>query len=151
MIQVLLVDRHAVILRNLRHILQEAGDCEVCGEAAEGEHVVEVATQLKPDLVVLDIDMPGLKGLETIRRIRRVLPQTEFVILTTHDPEGLVREVLAAGARSYIRTADAMRYLVGAVRALARHEPYFTPELPQHLFEAFLDESPGAAGRSGAT
>lgn len=148
MIRILLADDHAVVRRQVRHILEQSGDCEICGEAAGGRCAVELAVLTKPDVVVLDIDMPDLNGFEAARQIQKALPGTEFVILTVHYAEELVRTALEVGARSFVRKSDAGLYLVAAVRCLSRHKPYFTAELPQAALDDFLKSSPDRSAPS---
>src|SRR5438445_2708173 len=106
------------------------------------DHQVEKAGQLKPDVAVLDIGMPLLNGVEATRQIRKLSPQTEILILTMHDTELLIQEVLAAGAHGYILKDDADRNLVAAVDALRRHKPYLSPR----VWEA----APGSVGPDGS-
>ena len=143
MVRVLLADDHAVIRRQLGHILAQSAECEVCGEATNGRAAVEMAIILKPAVVVLDIEMPEMNGFDAARRIREALPGTEVVIITAYYDEGLVIEALAVGARSYVRKSDAARHLREAVVTLARHEPYFTAELTPLLLEQHLATASG--------
>ena len=97
-----------------------------------------MASELKPDVVVLDLSMPELNGLEATRQIRRELPRTEILIFTMHETEQLIREVLAAGARGYVLKSDAGMHLTQAVEALSHHKPFFTAKVSQALLDAFL-------------
>jgi len=97
-----------------------------------------LALALKPDVVVLDLSMPELNGLEATRQIRRELPRTEVLIFTMHETEQLIREVLAAGARGYVLKSDAGLHLNQAVEALSHHKPFFTAKVSQALLDAFL-------------
>lgn len=142
MIEVLLADGHAVVRRHLRRMLEQSGDCEICGEAANGRDAVDLAIRLKPAVVILDFELPEMHGLEAARRIQAAWPDTGILILTMHHTEELVSEALAAGARSYIQKSDAASHLVLAVRALSRREPYFTPELTPALLRRFLSGRP---------
>jgi len=111
---------------------------EVTGEAATGREAVDQAKQLKPDVVVLDLVMPEMNGLEATRRILKAAPTAEVLILTMHEPEHLMHEVLTAGARGYLLKSDAGRELVAAVDALSRHVPAFTSRVANALLEAYL-------------
>lgn len=119
----------------------------VCGEAASGREAVARAGEQKPDIVVMDIAMPGLNGLEATRRIRKMLPKTQVVILSLHYSDELVREVLDCGARSYILKSDASRDLFTAVAALAENRTFFTSGAAQVLVDGFCrpPTSPGPA------
>jgi DNA-binding NarL/FixJ family response regulator len=97
-----------------------------------------MAKQLKPELVILDISMPELNGLEAARIILKMAPKTEILILTMHDSEQVVREVLEAGARGYVLKSDAGRDLVAAVESLLEHKPFFTSHVSEMVLEGYL-------------
>jgi DNA-binding NarL/FixJ family response regulator len=125
-VRILIADDHAVVRAGLRTLLESRPGWEVCGEAADGRDAVEKAGKLKPDVAVLDIGMPLLNGVEATRRIRTQSPETEILILTMHESDDLVQQVVAAGARGYILKDDADRVLLAAVEALRKHKPYFS-------------------------
>jgi DNA-binding NarL/FixJ family response regulator len=124
-------------------IEKEAG-WEVCGEAGDGRKAVAMAEKLAPDVVVLDVGMPELNGLDAARQIRRALPKTEVLIFTGEESEQLIHEVFAAGARSYILKSDIGAHLVAAIRALGQHRHYFTSHISEVVFARYLDGSSGA-------
>jgi len=130
-VRILIADDHQVVRTGLRALLESRSGCQVCAEAANGREAVEKAGQLKPDVAVLDIGMPLLNGVEATRQIRKLSPQTEVLILTMHDSEVLVQEVLEAGANGYILKDDADRNLVAAVDALRRHNPYLSSRVSE--------------------
>jgi DNA-binding NarL/FixJ family response regulator len=125
-VRILVADDHHVVRTGLRSLLESRNGWQVCAEAANGREAVEKSGELKPDVAVLDIGMPLLNGVEATRQIRKLSPKTEILILTMHDSELLVQEVLEAGARGYILKDDADRNLIAAVDALHRHKPYFS-------------------------
>jgi len=114
---ILVADDHDIVRRGLKQLLNSRPGWEVCAEASTGREAVTLAEQLKPKVVVMDISMPELNGLEAARKILKILPKTEIVILTLHFSDQLVREILASGARGYIMKSDADRDLVAAVEA----------------------------------
>ena len=128
-VRILVADDHQVVRTGLRALLESKTGWQVCAEASNGREAVEKASQLKPDVAVLDIGMPLLNGVEATRQIRKLSPQTEILILTMHDSEQLIQEVLGAGAHGYILKDDADRNLVAAVDALRRHKPYLSPRV----------------------
>lgn len=128
-LRILVADDHHVVRTGLRSLLETEKGWEVCAEAANGREAVQKAEELTPDVAVLDIGMPLLGGVEATRQIRKVSPKTEVLILTMHDSEVLIREVLEAGARGYILKDDADRNLIAAVDALRRHEPYLSSRI----------------------
>jgi DNA-binding NarL/FixJ family response regulator len=125
-VRILVADDHQVVRTGLRTLLESKSGWQVCAEAGNGREAVEKASQLKPDVAVLDIAMPLLNGVEATRQIRKLSPQTEILILTMHDSDLLVQEVLEAGAHGYILKDDADRNLIAAVDALRRHKPYLS-------------------------
>src|SRR5437879_13809126 len=121
-VRILIADDHQVVRTGLRALLESKSGWQVCAEAANGREAVEKAGQLKPDVAVLDIGMPLLNGVEATRQIRKLSPQTEVLILTMHDSEVLVQEVLEAGATGYILTDDEDSNRVAYVDALCLHQ-----------------------------
>jgi DNA-binding NarL/FixJ family response regulator len=119
-------DDHHVVRAGLRTLLETKSGWQVCAEANNGREAVEKAAEFMPDVAVLDIGMPLLNGVEATRQIRKRSPKTEVLILTMHDSELLIQEVLEAGARGYILKDDADRNLIAAVGALSRHKPYLS-------------------------
>ena len=125
-LRILIADDHAVVRAGLRALLESRPGWEVCGESADGRDAIEKATKLKPDVAVLDIGMPLLNGVEATRRIRAASPATEILILTMHESDDLVHQVVEAGARGYILKDDADRVLLAAVDAVRSHKTYFS-------------------------
>src|SRR5882724_1298607 len=124
-LRILVADDHDIIRRGLKQLLAAHSGWEVCAEAKTGREAVSLVEQLKPDVVVMDISMPELNGLEAARQIRKLQPKTEIVILTLHFSDQLVREIVETGVRGYIMKSDADRDLVLAVEALANHRSFF--------------------------
>jgi DNA-binding NarL/FixJ family response regulator len=141
--RILVADDHEVVRKGLISLLQSQPDWQVCGEAADGREAVEKAQQLKPDVVILDIGMPSLNGLEATRQILKINPQARVLILTLHDSDQVVREVLNAGARGFLLKSDAARDLVAAVEALRRDKTYFTSKVATMVLEGYLKGTPG--------
>jgi DNA-binding NarL/FixJ family response regulator len=139
MIRIMLADDYEVVRQGLRRILESRSDWEICGEADDGRAALELAIKLKPDVVVLEMLMPGMNGLEATREIRRALPNTEVLIFTTRDAIELIREVLIVGARGYVLKSEPGQRIIEAVETLARHQPYFTPVVSEALLNAFLN------------
>lgn len=125
-LRILVADDHHVVRTGLRALLETEDGWQVCAEAGNGREAVEKAEEFKPDVAVIDIGMPILGGVEATRQIRKVSPKTEVLILTMHDSELLIEEVLEAGARGYILKDDADRNLIVAVDALRQHKPYLS-------------------------
>ncbi len=147
-LKILIADDHELIREGLKARLEKQEGWQVCGEAVNGRQAVELARTHMPDVAVLDISMPELNGIEATRQIRRECPKTEVLILTMQESEGLVRDVLAAGARGFVLKTDTSRLLVSAVEALAEGKPFFTGKVSELVLGAFLD--PGHATRAAA-
>jgi DNA-binding NarL/FixJ family response regulator len=150
-LRLLLADDHEIVRKGLRSVLEAQRDCEVVGEAADGRQAVALAKELSPDIVILDISMPLLNGLEATRQILKVRPQTKVLILTVHESDPLIRDVLDAGARGYILKTDAGRDLVTAVESLRRNKTFFTSRVAQMILDGFLkgDARPAQPDRGG--
>ncbi len=136
--RILLADDHEIVRRGLCALLRAQPDWEVCGEASNGREAVEKALQLKPEVVILDIGMPTLNGLDATRQILHANPQIKVLILTLYDSDQVVQEVLNAGARGFLLKSDAARDLVAAVEALRRDKIYFTPKVASMVLEGYL-------------
>jgi DNA-binding NarL/FixJ family response regulator len=138
-LHILIADDHDIVRRGLKHLLTSHPGWEVCAEARTGKEAVSLAEQHKPDIVVIDVAMPDLNGLEAARRIRKALPKTGIIILTLHFSDQLVKDIVEAGARAYVMKADADRDLVNAVEALANHRTFFTARAAEMLLNGFSD------------
>jgi DNA-binding NarL/FixJ family response regulator len=150
-LRILIADDHAVVRAGLRTLLESRSGWDVCAEAADGREAVEKATKSKPDVAVLDIGMPLLNGVEAARRIRKALPQTEVLILTMHESDDLVQQVVEAGARGYILKDDADKILLAAVDAVRQHKPYFSTRVSGGHEPAHPSADPLRASRSRLT
>jgi DNA-binding NarL/FixJ family response regulator len=137
--RVLIADDHEIVRRGIRDLIEKHPGWEVCGEAKDGRDAVSRAFALKPDLVLLDIGMPNLNGLDAARQIAANCPLTRVLVLTVHDSEQVVREVLAVGARGFLLKSDAGRDLVSAVEALQRHGTFFTSKVASLVLEGYLN------------
>ena len=134
-VRILLVDDHEVVRRGLRALLETHPGWVVCGEAADGRTAVRLARSLAPHVVVMDLTMPELNGLEATRQIIDKERQVQVLILSMHESDQVVREVLAAGARGYVLKSDAGRALTAAVEALLRGRPFFTSRVAANIHE----------------
>jgi two-component system response regulator NreC len=138
-LRILIADDHEVVREGTRMILEREPGWEVCYVAKTGREAAEQASKLRPDIVVLDMGMPELTGLEAARKIKRALPNTEVLIFTASESNDLIRDVFEAGAKSYILKADVGSHLVEAVKSLSQHKPFFTNKVAEVLFAKFLD------------
>jgi len=132
-LRLLIADDHAVVRAGLRALLESRKGWEVCAEASDGRDAVEKAIKFKPDILILDIGMPLLNGVDATRRIHKSLPNSEILILTMHESDELVQQVVEAGARGYILKDEADRVLLAAIDALSHHKPYFSSRVSEAL------------------
>jgi DNA-binding NarL/FixJ family response regulator len=137
-VRVLIADDHEVVRLGLRAIALGDPSFEVCGEAGDGRAAVSEAIRLKPDVVVLDVSMPVLNGLEATRQILKALPRTEVLVLTVHDSENIVREALQAGARGFVLKNEASQHLLAALRTVSTHKPWFTASVSELVLAGYL-------------
>jgi len=122
--KVLIADDHQVMRKGVRAVVELLEGWEVCGEASTGREAVEMVERLRPQIVVMDVTMPELNGLEATRQIKKILPATEVLMFTGLETEELIRQVFEAGARSYILKTDGREQLEAALTALAAHKPF---------------------------
>jgi len=141
-LRVLVADDHEIVRKGLRSILEEQPGWEVTAEASDGREAVDKVRSLRPDVSVVDVGMPGLNGLEATRQMLRNDPETKVLILTMHESDPLIREVLDAGARGYLLKSDASRDLVSAIDAIRRNKTYFTARVAQMVLDGYLDKKP---------
>jgi DNA-binding NarL/FixJ family response regulator len=140
--RVIVVDDHPVVRRGLRAILETQRDIEVYGEASDGLSAVELVKKGKPNLVLLDLTMPEMNGLEVTAAVRECSPDTEVLVLSMHFSEELAREVLRSGALGYMLKSDADDELLEAIDRVRRHQPFFTSKLASAMAQNFLDGPP---------
>ncbi len=117
--RILIVDDHEIFRRGLRSLLESRPEFEILGEAADGLQAVEKASQLKPDLIVMDVSMPQLDGLQATRQIRKKLPETKILILSQHDTSHMLSAALEAGANGYVTKSQVSRCLLSALEAVS--------------------------------
>jgi DNA-binding NarL/FixJ family response regulator len=139
--RILLADDHDVVRRGLRTLLEGNPGFEVCGEARTGREAVVLSQELKPDVIVMDISMPELNGLDATLQIRKVTPNAKVVIITQHDSEELVRQIANIGAKAYVLKTDSERDLVSAVVAVSQHQSFVNTRTRDVLSEGTAPET----------
>lgn len=153
LVRILVADDHDIVCAGLERMIAAQGDMEVCGMAATGTEAVEKAEILRPDVVILDMNMAGLNGLETTRAIRRDMPECEVLLFTGIETDDLMRQAFLCGAKSFILKSDARVHLLDAIRALSQHKPFFTNRVSEVIFSRMLqrgsphDSDPLGTGR----
>jgi DNA-binding NarL/FixJ family response regulator len=144
-VRILIADDHELIRRGLVASLAERPDWTIVAEAADGRQACELAALHVPDIAVLDLTMPELNGLDVTRHIRASTPKTRILIVTAHESEQLIREVLDAGAMGYVLKSDAGRVLVQAIEALLDERPFFTSKVARFVLDGYLRSSEDSA------
>ena len=139
-VRILVADDHSIVRRGVRALLETHAGWKVCGEAATGAEAVKQAKKLRPDVAVIDITMPDLNGFEATRQIRTVAPQTEVLVLTVHESEQALREVLDAGALGYVSKSDLDLNLSAAIESLLRHKPFFSSRVSEMMLKRYLKQ-----------
>ncbi|MBS3887399.1 MAG: response regulator transcription factor [Dethiobacter sp.] len=136
-VSILLADDHAVVRESIRKLLEEREDFIVVGEAADGESAVELAQRFKPDVVILDVNMPRLNGIEATRRIRECSPGTKILILSAYDYDQYVFALLEAGASGYLLKDVSCQELIRSIHSVARGEPVLYPSVALKVMQKF--------------
>ncbi len=142
MIRVLIADDHAVLRHGLRLILNEADDLTVIGEAANGEEALKLALELQPDVILMDVNMPDLDGIEATRRIRAVQPNTQVLILTISNKDKDLFEAVKAGARGYLLKSSQSSQVIDVIRRIAAGETILPPDLVGRVLDELTHPTP---------
>jgi DNA-binding NarL/FixJ family response regulator len=137
--KVMVVDDHLIVRRGIISLIAEDPAFAICGEADDGAQALELARETRPDIVVLDISLPGIGGIDVAIQLRRIVPGAEILFLTVHDNERIVTEALRVGARAYVLKSECDDKLMEALRALARHQPYFAAHVSERLLDSYLN------------
>lgn len=140
--RVMLVDDHAVVRRGLRSLIESVPGWEVCAEASDGQEALQLAADLRPEIIIMDLSMPGLGGVDATIQLKKLLPAVEILILTMHESDRLAGQVLRAGARGYLLKNEGEERLIEALEALSRHQPYFSPSVSETLLQGYLNSEP---------
>ena len=145
MIRILLADDHDLMRQGIRSMLDSHPNLEVCAEAKDGIEAAEKALEYRPDVVILDVTMPRMNGLEASRRITKQLPETQVLIFTIHDSEDMIRETLDAGAHGYVLKSEAPTHLAAAVEAVAQRDLYFSSGVSNFVIDSLVKSGSGSS------
>ncbi len=137
-LKILIADDHEIVRQGIAAMIEGEDCCRVCGQAVDGRDAVQQAEKLQPDVVLLDISMPELNGIDATRQIRRVAPDSKVIIFTMHDAERLVHEVFQAGAAGYVLKSDVGTHLLKAIRTVGEGKRYFSSKVSDLVFDAYL-------------
>ena len=147
-IRIIIADDHGVLRAGLRALLSAEPELEVIEEATNGEEALKLAKELQPDIVLMDISMPGASGIDVTRRLKQIMPDVRILILTVHEDEGLLQEAIQAGASGYIVKRAVESELIDAIRAVWRGDLYVHPTMTRALFKEI--SSPASANNKDA-
>ncbi len=140
MARVLIVDDHAVVRRGVRALLQPSQNWEICGEAENGEDAIRLAQDLKPEIIIMDLSMPVMNGLQATRAIRQSLPEIKVVLFSLHTSSELVRSIFMAGAQGYVLKSDAETDLITALETVYGNHTYVSPAIDPGLVNRVLEQ-----------
>jgi DNA-binding NarL/FixJ family response regulator len=138
--RVLIIDDHAFIRRGVQSILQSFPEWELCGEASNATDAIQLVEQLKPDVVLMDVTMPGINGIDATRIIRKWHPQVKIILLTLHESSEILRGGFRAGANGYLLKADAEEELMKALRIVVGNGSYISPKIDQAVVAQVINE-----------
>jgi DNA-binding NarL/FixJ family response regulator len=144
-LRILLADDHELTRSGLRYLLEKHEDWQVCGEASDGRMAVDMAETLRPDFAILDMSMPELNGLEATRQILKKQPQLKILIFTMHETEGVIVDVLEAGARGVVLKSDVGENMVAAVESISKGRRFFTSRVAETVVDAYLSKRNASA------
>ena len=139
-IKVLLADDHAVLRAGLKMLLESQPDMIIVGEAGDGVNALRLVSTLRPDVLLLDISMPDMDGLEVLKAARREIPACRILLLTMHEEEAILRKGLQAGASGYVLKKAAESELITAIRAVSRGEAFVDPSLTRRMIDGYLGQ-----------
>ncbi len=142
-VRILLADDHEIVREGVRAMIEQHPGWEICGEAATGREAVALTRERTPDIVIMDIGMPELNGLDATRQIKRLVPQVEVLMFTANETEEIVRQVFQSGARGYLLKAEASKHLIPAIEMLSKHRTYFSSKVSEMIFSGYMQ------GRAG--
>ena len=137
-IKILLADDHTIVRQGLARLLEDQTDLRVVGEATDGRMALEKATELKPDIVIMDIAMPLMNGIEAAKRIRKQLPETKILILSMYSHEHYIHQLLETGISGYLLKDSSGRDIISAIKAAMKGETFLSPSISKKVVESYL-------------
>jgi DNA-binding NarL/FixJ family response regulator len=145
--RILIADDDQIVREGVRVLIEREPGWEVCGETQNGKEALDLGVKLKPDAIILDLKMPEMEGLETVKQILQAIPETEVLVLSARESEEQIERVFESGAKGYVRKAEAGRLLVPALKSLQNHKAFLTDDVSAVLFSRFL--TTGARTKKG--
>lgn len=148
-VRILIADDHEAVREGVRVLIEREQDWQVCGAATNGRDAVELAVQLQPDVILVDLLMPLLSGAELVRELHKATPKAGIVVFSSETSEEMITQLFPAGAKSFVPKSDAAESLVKAIRAASQGKPYFTFATSRILFSRLLEKDAGRTNGSG--
>jgi DNA-binding NarL/FixJ family response regulator len=145
-LRILVVDDQSIVRQGVRSLVESHHDWEIVGEATTGADAIDTARRLQPDIVVMDLSLPELNGIDATRKILKASPKSEVLVLTLHHSEELARSVLAAGARGYVLKSNGGADVIAAIESLREHRAFLTPTIAGFVFEDYIRQVEDASG-----
>jgi len=142
-IRVVVADDHTILRQGIKALLDNQEEIEVVGEAKDGREAIKAIEELSPDVILMDIAMPGLNGLEATRRIKKKFPKTKVVVLTMHTNEEYIFQILNAGADGYLVKETAFQYLISAINSVHRGEAFMSPSISKKVMTDYIQRAQG--------
>jgi len=139
--RIMLVDDHEIVRQGIRSLIEAVPEWTVCGEAADGEVALQLAEQERPDIVILDLSLPKIGGLDVLVELKRILPDVEVLVLTMHDSERTIAQMLRAGCRGYLLKTETGEKLIEALTKVSRHQTYFSPSVSETLLQFYVSST----------
>jgi DNA-binding NarL/FixJ family response regulator len=137
-VRILLADDHTIVRQGLARLLEEQRNFKVVGEAVNGQDAVEKAEKLKPDIIIMDIAMPRMNGIEAAKRVRKVMPETKIIILSMYSHEHYIHELLECGVSGYLLKDSGGQDIIKAIRAALKNETFLSPSISKKVVDAYL-------------
>ena len=148
-LRILIAEDHATVREGIRLIIELQDDMEVIGEAGDGREAIRLAEELKPDIVLMDVSMPGLNGLLATAKLKRIMPDVKILTLTRHTDEAYLQELLQAGVSGYVLKQSASAELLRAIRAVALGGKYLDPAIAGKVFDGYTEKLGKLRGETG--
>jgi DNA-binding NarL/FixJ family response regulator len=139
--RIMLVDDHEIVRQGIRSLIETIPEWTVCAEAADGQAALQLAEQMRPDVIVLDISLPKIGGLDVLVELKRMLPDAEILVLTMHDSERTIAQMLRAGCRGYLLKTETGEKLVEALTKVSRHQTYFSSSVSETLLQYYINSA----------
>lgn len=139
--RIMLVDDHEIVRQGIRSLIETIPEWTVCAEAADGQAALHLAQQVRPEIIILDISLPKIGGLDVLVELKKILPDAEILVLTMHDSERTIAQMLRAGCRGYLLKTETGEKLIEALTKVSRHQTYFSSSVSETLLQYYINSA----------